>query len=83
MFTALGLIIGYLVPSENVDAAPGLVVVFFSFVGGLFYPLSMMPPVVQDDRAWTPVYGLGEIARAPLTGAGFDRSPCLTSSRGW
>ncbi|KQO99643.1 ABC transporter permease [Leifsonia sp. Leaf264] len=72
VFTALGLMVGYLVPSENAMQLTSLVVVFFSFVGGLFYPLSMMPPVVQSIAAWTPVYGIGEIARAPLTGAGFE-----------
>ncbi|MEJ3403377.1 ABC transporter permease [Rathayibacter sp. YIM 133350] len=72
VFTTLGLLFGYLVPGENAMQVTSLVVVFFSFIGGLFYPVSMMPPIMQDVAAWTPVYGIGEIARAPLTGQGFD-----------
>jgi len=72
VFTALGLLMGYLVPGENAMQLTSLVIVFLAFIGGLFYPVSMMPQVLQDIAAWTPVYGIGELSRAPLTGAGFD-----------
>ena len=58
LFTALGLMVGYLVPGENAMQLTSLVIVFLAFVGGLFYPVSMMPQVLQDIATWTPVYGI-------------------------
>lgn len=72
VFTALGLFIGYLVPSENVMQFLGPILAILALFGGLFAPLSQFPQVIQDIARWTPVYGLGEIARAPLTGEAFD-----------
>jgi ABC-2 type transport system permease protein len=72
VFTALGLFIGYLVPTENVMQFLGPILAILALFGGLFTPLSQFPQVIQDIARWTPVYGLGEIARAPLTGAAFD-----------
>ncbi len=72
VFTTLGLMVGYLVPGENAAQITSLVVVFLSFLGGLFYPLSSMPDFVQTIAHFTPVYGISEIARAPLTGDAFD-----------
>lgn len=72
VFTALGLLVGYLVPSENAMQLVSLVVVFFAFIGGLFYPVQSMPHVLAEVAKWTPVYGIGELSRAPLTGDGFE-----------
>ncbi|THG33323.1 ABC transporter permease [Naasia lichenicola] len=72
VFTALGLFIGYLVPTENVMQFLGPILAVLALFGGLFTPLDQFPQVIQDIARWTPVYGLGEIARAPLTGADFD-----------
>lgn len=72
VFTSLGLFIGYLVPSENVMQFLGPILAILALFGGLFTPLNQFPQVVQDLSKWTPVYGLGEIARAPLTGDAFD-----------
>ncbi|MDM4762619.1 ABC transporter permease [Galbitalea sp. SE-J8] len=72
VFTALGLFIGYLVPSENVMQFLGPILAVLALFGGLFTPLNQFPELVQDIARWTPVYGLGEIARAPLTGEAFD-----------
>jgi ABC-2 type transport system permease protein len=72
VFTALGLFIGYLVPSENVMQFLGPILAILALFGGLFTPLNQFPQVIQDIARWTPVYGLGEIARAPLTGDAFD-----------
>ncbi|WP_417563201.1 ABC transporter permease [Microbacterium sp.] len=77
VFTALGLMMGYLVPGENAMQLTSLVIVFLAFIGGLFYPVSMMPQVLQDVATWTPVYGIGELSRAPLTGEGFDLGALL------
>ena len=72
VFTALGLFIGYLVPTENVMQFLGPILAILALFGGLFAPLNQFPQVIQDISRWTPVYGLGEIARAPLTGDAFD-----------
>jgi ABC-2 type transport system permease protein len=72
VFTTLGLMVGYMVPGENVAQITSLVVVLLAFLGGLFYPLSNMPDFLQTIGRLTPVYGIGELARGPLTGDGFD-----------
>jgi ABC-2 type transport system permease protein len=66
-FAALGVFIGYLVPGENTMQilGPGLALV--SFLGGLFIPLSDYSPAIRDIAYWTPMYGVAEVARAPLT----------------
>ncbi|MDQ1130040.1 ABC transporter permease [Microbacterium sp. SORGH_AS_0888] len=68
VFTTLGLFVGYLMPSENAAQVTSLVVVLLSFLGGLFYPLSSMPDFMQSIARFTPVYGIGELARAPAHG---------------
>jgi ABC-2 type transport system permease protein len=72
VFTSLGLFIGYLVPTENVMQFLGPLLAILALFGGLFTPLSYFPKAVQNIAEWTPVYGLGEIARAPLTGDDFN-----------
>jgi ABC-2 type transport system permease protein len=65
VFAALGLFIGYLLPSENVMQFIGLVMAAISFAGGLFYPLNQAAPILRDIAKWTPMYG-------PLLGGGID-----------
>ncbi|WP_291054309.1 ABC transporter permease [Herbiconiux sp.] len=72
VFTALGLLVGYLVPGENAAQITSLAIVLLAFLGGLFYPVSSMPDFMQTIAAFTPVYGISQIARAPLTGEGLD-----------
>ncbi len=72
VFTTLGLMVGYMVPGENAAQITSLAVVLLSFLGGLFFPLSSMPDFLQVIGKLTPVYGIGELARSPLTGDGFD-----------
>ena len=72
VFTTLGLMVGYMVPGENVAQITSLVIVLLSFLGGLFYPVSGMPDFMQVIAKFTPVYGISELARAPLTGDSFD-----------
>lgn len=72
VFTTLGLMVGYLVPGENAAQITSLAIVLLAFIGGLFYPISSMPDFMQTIARFTPVYGIGEIARAPLTGEGVD-----------
>ncbi|MEP9383003.1 ABC transporter permease [Nocardioides sp. KR10-350] len=66
-FAALGVFVGYLVPSENAMQILGPGLALLSFLGGLFIPLSQYAEVVRDIAYWTPMYGVAEVARAPLT----------------
>lgn len=72
VFTALGLLLGYLVPSDNVMQFLGPILAFMAIFGGLFAPLSSFPDIMQKIGVWLPVYGIGEVSRAPLTGTAVD-----------
>ncbi len=72
VFAALGLFIGYLLPSENVMQFLGLVMAAISFAGGLFYPLNQAAKILQDIAKWTPMYGLNQLVHAPLLGGTID-----------
>ena len=71
VFAAFGLFIGYLAPAENVMQFLGPILAILAMFGGLFVPLESLPHVMQEIAKYTPVYGVGEIARSPLTGSGF------------
>ena len=65
-FAALGVFVGYVVPGENAMQLLGPGLALLSFLGGLFIPLT------KGDAIWhvavfTPMYGVAEVARAPLT----------------
>lgn len=66
-FAALGVFAGYVVPGENAMQVLGPGLALLSFLGGLFIPLSSYSPVIRDIAFWTPMYGVAEVARAPLT----------------
>ncbi|MFG1920843.1 ABC transporter permease [Cryptosporangium sp. NPDC048952] len=68
VFAAFGLFIGYLVPAENVMQFLGPILAILAMFGGLFVPLEVLPHAFQEIAKWTPVYGIGTIARSPLTG---------------
>ena len=67
VFAAFGLFMGYLLPSENVMQILGPVLALLSFAGGLFVPLDQMGDTFAGLAKVTPVYGVGVIARYPLT----------------
>ncbi|MEV7771774.1 ABC transporter permease [Kitasatospora sp. NPDC086791] len=67
-FAALGLFVGYLLPSENVMQFVGPALALLALLGGLFVPLPLLPDGVRTVAALTPLYGVGQLARAPLTG---------------
>ena len=67
VFAAFGLFMGYLLPSENVMQILGPVLAVLSFAGGLFVPVDNLGHVFATIAKFTPVYGVGEIARYPLT----------------
>ncbi|MBO0843784.1 MAG: ABC transporter permease, partial [Nocardioides sp.] len=66
-FAALGVFVGYIVPGENAMQILGPGLALLSFLGGLFIPLSQYAEVVRDIAYWTPMYGVAEVARSPLT----------------
>jgi ABC-2 type transport system permease protein len=66
-FAALGVFIGYLVPGENAMQILGPGLALLSFLGGVFIPIDQYAEVVRDIAYWTPMYGVAEVARAPLT----------------
>jgi ABC-2 type transport system permease protein len=70
VFAAFGLFMGYLLPSENVMQFLGPILGVLSFAGGLFVPLEQMGDVFATIAKFTPVYGVGVIARYPLTHEG-------------
>ncbi len=67
VFAAFGLFMGYLLPSENVMQILGPVLAILSFAGGLFVPVDQLGSTFATIAKFTPVYGVGEIARYPLT----------------
>jgi ABC-2 type transport system permease protein len=64
------LFLGYLLPTENVMQIIGAVMGILSFVGGLFVPVDQLGKSFAMIAVWTPVYGVGEIARYPLVHEG-------------
>ena len=66
-FAALGVFVGYVVPGENAMQILGPGLALLSFLGGVFIPLDQYSEVVRQIAYWTPMYGVSEIARAPLT----------------
>jgi ABC-2 type transport system permease protein len=70
VFAAFGLFMGYLLPSENVMQILGPALALLSFAGGLFVPLDQMGHTFASIAKFTPVYGVGVVARYPLTDSG-------------
>jgi ABC-2 type transport system permease protein len=68
VFAAFGLCMGYLLPSENVMQLLGPLLAVLAFFGGLFVPLSVLGHTFQTIARFTPAYGVGVLARTPLTG---------------
>ncbi len=67
VFAAFGLFMGYLLPSENVMQILGPLMALLAFAGGLFMPLQD-GSTIELLAKFTPMYGLAELARSPLTG---------------
>ena len=67
VFAAFGLFVGYLLPAENAMQFIGPLLGIMAFFGGLFQPLSSMSHGLQLIAKFIPVYGVGVLARSPLT----------------
>jgi ABC-2 type transport system permease protein len=67
VFAAFGLFVGYLLPAENAMQFIGPLLGVMAFFGGLFQPISTMNHSLQVIAKFMPVYGVGALARSPLT----------------
>jgi len=67
VFAALGVFVGYLVPGENAMQVLGPGLALLSFLGNVFIPITQ-GTVLWNVAAWTPMFGVAEVSRAPLTG---------------
>jgi ABC-2 type transport system permease protein len=65
-FAALGVFVGYVVPGENAMQILGPGLALMSFLGGVFIPLTA-GSAVWHVAVLTPMYGVAEVARSPLT----------------
>jgi ABC-2 type transport system permease protein len=72
LFSAFGLFVGYLLPSENVTQIIGFALMLFSFGGGLFIPLSEFSHPLRVLATYTPLYGLNQLVHYPLVQGAFD-----------
>jgi ABC-2 type transport system permease protein len=72
LFAAFGLMMGYLLPQENVMQLMSLILTLLSFAGGLFVPLSQFPHTIQTIAKYTPLYGLNQLVHTPLLGNSVD-----------
>jgi len=72
LFTAFGLFVGYLMPSENVMQVIAFVLMLFSFAGGLLLPLSLFSPALRTAASFTPMWGLNGLVHYPLAGGSFN-----------
>ncbi|MDB4915032.1 MAG: putative transporter permease protein [Gemmatimonadetes bacterium] len=68
VFAAFGLFVGVLFPAENVMQFVGPLLAIMAIFGGVFIPLSQLPKGLQAFAKFTPMYGVGLLARAPLVG---------------
>lgn len=66
VFAALGVFVGYLVPGENAMQILGPGLALFSFLGNVFFPITD-GSVLWHVASFTPMFGVAEISRAPLT----------------
>lgn len=67
VFAALGVFVGYLVPGENAMQVLGPGLAIFAFLGNVFIPLTEGSTIYRIAE-WTPMFGVAEISRWPLTG---------------
>lgn len=68
VFAALGLFVGYLMPSQNVMQVLGPALAILAMLGGLFMPIEVMGETFGEIAKFTPAYGIGQLARSPITG---------------
>lgn len=68
VFAALGVFVGYLVPGENAMQVLGPGLAILAFLGNVFVPINDHTSLIWHVAQWTPMFGVADITRAPLTG---------------
>jgi ABC-2 type transport system permease protein len=68
VFAALGVFVGYLVPGENAMQLLGPGLAILSFLGNVFIPIDDHSSLIWHIAQWTPMFGVAEVTRSPLTG---------------
>ncbi len=68
-FCALGLLLGTLVKGHGAPALVNLLYLPMAFLSGLWFPLSLLPPLIQKLAPFLPSYHLSRLAQAAV---GFD-----------
>ncbi|WP_137844438.1 ABC transporter permease [Microbacterium sp. 2FI] len=70
--TVLGMVVGVWVKAEAVQGVTTMLLLALSLLGGLWFPVDNMPPVMATIAPVLPTYWLGELGRFPfLPGADF------------
>lgn len=64
--TVLGMVVGVWVKAEAVQAVTTMLLLALSLLGGLWFPVDAMPPVMQAVAPVLPTYWLGELGRFPF-----------------
>lgn len=72
MMTSLGLAVGYAFPAQNAMRYLGPILPVLSFMGGLFFPLYLMPEGVQIAAKFTPVWGIANLSQSAVVGVAPD-----------
>lgn len=68
LLAAFGLLVGFLMPSENVMQMMGIALTFLAFAGGVFIPQPVFGHGFDLFARWTPMYGVTALAHAGFTG---------------
>lgn len=67
-FGVLGLVIGFVASVDSAQPLTMLVYMALAILGGLWFPVSQFPNVLQSVAKVLPSYWAAEVARAPLAG---------------
>lgn len=67
VFAGLGLLLGYVFPSDNVMQILGPGMALLGLLGGLFVPLEQFGSTFATIAEFSPAYGVSALARYPLT----------------
>jgi len=68
VFASLGVFVGYLVPGENAMQVLGPGLALLAFLGNVFIPIEDHTSLLWHIAQLTPMFGVAEVSRAPLTG---------------
>ena len=68
VFAAFGVLMVLLLPSDNVMQFVGPLLAVMAMFGGIFIPLKALPESLQNAARYTPMFGVGTLARWPVTG---------------